>query len=84
MLAKLTTEVRHTEGVNDFAASLMNECGQDASILSSHRGFRHFAYSGGNSLVSPDLIAELSGRFPRQTLLLEYEMPGNLYRPYDG
>ena len=74
MLAKLTTEARHTEGVNDFAASLMNECGRDACILPSHRGFRQFAYSGGNSLVSPDLIAELSGRFPSQTLLLEYEM----------
>ena len=74
MLGKLQLESQHTEGVNDFAARLMTECGAETYVMPSHRAIRHFSDSGGASLVSPDLIAALYQNDSRQTLFLEYEM----------
>ena len=74
MLAKLKSEWLHTDGVNDFASRLMAERGRDTLVMPSHRGMRQFTYDYGSSSVSPDLIAELHGRFPSQTVFLEYEM----------
>ena len=74
MFGKMQLESSHTEGVNDFAARLQTECGDDSYIMPSHRGMRHFSDSAGDSQVSPDLIAALAQDGSRYTVFVEYEM----------
>ena len=77
-LRGLARELRHTDGMNRFVATLAAACRASADwrlrqALPPHRWERWFRYNAGGRSIKPDGTIELERRGRRQLYLLEYE-----------
>ena len=77
-LRGLARELRHTDGMNRFVATLAAACRASADwnlrqALPPHRWERWFRYNAGGRSIKPDGTIELERRGRRQAYLLEFE-----------
>ena len=77
-LRGLARELRHTDGMNRFVATLAVACRASADWnlrqpLPPHRWERWFRYNAGGRSIKPDGVIELERRGRRQPYLLEFE-----------